>query len=691
MTIARKTVLLVLAVLSGCAIIFAIAAANADYLVPAIIAAALLAVVLAALVYLTLRSVVRSLQAMESALANAADSLDFTRAIAVRSDDEIGRAMHAFNRLQARLRDSFVELQQSVARLREVSEDVDHSSRKIARNSQVQSAASKHMAAAVEEMTTSISEVAGQTENARAHTEQSRAIAEQSVSVILETVNGIQQISTSVREASTRIKALRDDCDNIFSIAKIIREIADQTNLLALNAAIEAARAGEQGRGFAVVANEVHKLAERTTHSTEEISGLLTRMQESARLAVDSMSHTESAVGSGLANPRQAGQFIDRLKTEAEATASVVGAISDTMREQESASSGIARNIEQVARMSEQNSAAASAAATGVGRMSEVGLAMANALALYTVDARPQQIVLRHADTHPEGHPAIGAVQAMAEILRQRSAGRITLKVIPGGVFGSEKDELEQLRNGTLDMTRASAAAFVKDNPAMVIPALPYVFNSADHQRRALDGAPGQEILAAFAASSYVGLAFFNCGARNIYANKPIRTLADLRGMKLRVMQSELWVAIATAMGAIPTPMAMEDIGTGFRTGLIEASEGNIPTYYDLKHHEAVKHYCLTEHAMVPELLVFSRQRWDTLSPDDQGLVTEAARECVVVMRRLWHEREESARKAALAAGSVFVKDVDKAAFQNAMRPVYDRFVASAQQRTLLQAIRAMN
>ena len=108
MTIARKTVLLVLAVLSGCAIIFAIAAANADYLVPAIIAAALLAVVLAALVYLTLRSVVRSLQAMESALANAADSLDFTRAIAVRSDDEIGRAMHAFNRLQARLRDSFV-------------------------------------------------------------------------------------------------------------------------------------------------------------------------------------------------------------------------------------------------------------------------------------------------------------------------------------------------------------------------------------------------------------------------------------------------------------------------------------------------------------------------------------------------------------------------------------------------------
>jgi tripartite ATP-independent transporter DctP family solute receptor len=646
--------------------------------------------VLAVLGYLVRRSIVKPLKEMEAAIAETADKLDFTVAVQANSKDEIGHALRAYNRLLSRMRSSFIEIQQSVVGMLEVTEEVDQSSRKIARNSQVQSDASSNMAAAVGKMTASISTVAEQANDASQYTQASREIAESSSTVILATVSGIQEISESTNEVATRIKALRDDCDNISSVAEIIREIADQTNLLALNAAIEAAHAGEQGRGFAVVADEVRKLAERTTNSTQEISDLLKRMQDSARQAVESMSHTETTVDLGVINARKAGESIEQLKTGSDAAATAVADISGSMKEQQTASSAIARNIEQIAQMSEQNSLAAAASASGIGRMTQVGLGIAQALSAYKVDTGEKKIVLRFADTHPQDHPAMRAAQAMADLLRQRSEGRITIKVIPGGIFGAEKDELEQLRNGTLDMTRASCAAFNKDCPATVIPALPFMFNSTDHQQRALDGAPGQEILASFGSSAYVGLAFFDCGARNVYANKPIRSLADMRDLKLRVMQSDLWIAIAKAMGAVPTPMAMEDIITGFMTGLVEAGEGNTPTFYDYKHHGAAKYYCLTEHAMVPELVVFSKKRWDTLAPGDQALIAEAARESISVMRRLWREREESAHQSALSAGTVFVRDVDKASFQSAMRPVYDKFVTSPQQKALFRTIEAM-
>ncbi len=643
-----------------------------------------------ALGYWFLRSLIQPLKTLESVISTAADKLDFTAFVPTGVSDETGQVLQAYERLQSRLRTSFLEIQQSVANMLEVTEEVDHASRKIARNSQVQSDASSNMAAAVEEMTVSISTVAEQSHDASQHTQQSHEIAESSAKVILDTVNGIQQISDSVRDAAMRIKALSVDCDNISSVAKMIREVADQTNLLALNAAIEAARAGEQGRGFAVVADEVRKLAERTTHSTQEISDLLNRMQDSAHKAVDSMNLTEKAVDEGVVNARLAGESIEKIKTGSEAAAIVVADISGAMKEQETTSSSIARNIEQIAQMSEQNSAAAVATSGGISRMTQVGYAMAQSVSAYKVETGEKKIVLRFAETHPEGHPAVFAEKALAEIISKRTNGRITVKVIPGGVFGAEKDELEQLKNGTLDMTRASAAVLNKDCPATVIPALPYVFNSVDHQQRALDGAPGREILDSCASAGYVGLAFYDCGSRNIYANKPVHKLADMRDMKMRVIQSDQWLAIAKAMGAVPTPLAMEDVLSGFKTGLIDAADGNTPTYFDYKHDTAAKYYCLTEHAFIPEMVVFSKKRWEMLSPEDQAIIAEAARESVAVMRRLWRERDENARNGAVADGAVIVKDVDKEAFRNAMRPVYDKFVNSAQQKALFQAIRSM-
>jgi len=647
-------------------------------------------IMLACIGHFVRRSVLKPLAILESTLERITQKSDFSALITVRSQDEVGRSLQACNQLLIRLRGSFSEIQQSIANMQEVTEGVDQSSRKIARNSQVQSDASANMAAAVEQMTVSISVVADQASDASRHTQSSHQIAEQSTEVILGTVNSIQQVAATLRDATMRVHTLRSDCDSISAVSNMIREIADQTNLLALNAAIEAARAGEQGRGFAVVADEVRKLAERTTHSTQEISSLLHRMQESARLAVDCMQLTEESVANGVAKARKAGESIEEIKQGSEAGASVVAEISAAMREQQTASAAISRHIEQIAQMSEQNSAAASDSAQGVGHMMQAGREMAQILSSYTLENGPKKIVLRSADIFAEDHPAVRAVRAMAEILQQRTQGRITLKVTPEGAFGTEKETLEQLKAGSLDMLRVNCALLNKDCPASVIPTLPFMFNSIEHMHQALDGAPGKEILASCTPAGYIGLAFYDCGSRSIYANQPITSIKDMHGLKMRVQQSELWIAIANAMGAKVTPMSLDQVITGARTGLIDAAETNILLFDSYKHHEAFKFYCLTEHAMVPDMLLFSRQRWEALSAEDQRLIAEAASASVATMRRFWREREEQARNNATRAGTTFISGVDRKSFQDAMRPVYERFVATAQQKALFQAIRSL-
>ena len=179
-------------------------------------------------------------------------------------------------------------------------------------------------------------------------------------------------------------------------------------------------------------------------------------------------------------------------------------------------------------------------------------------------------------------------------------------------------------------------------------------------------------------------------GLRSIYSNKPIRSIDDLRGLKRRVLQSDLWLAIAEAMGARPTPLAQDQVTVASRTGLIDCAENSVLVFDNYRHHEVFKYFCVTEHAMVPELLLFSKNRWETLSSEDQSIIAEASRDSLPIQRGFNREREETARENAVAAGTVFVKDVDKTAFQNAMRPVYEKFIVTPQQKALFQAIKAL-
>lgn len=331
------------------------------------------------------RSIARPLAAMQQAIARTAGELDFTQAVRVTANDEIGRALHAYNALLSSLRESFADIQGAAQSLAGATDEVDRAAREIADNSSSQNDAAAEMAAAIEQLTVSISLVASQAHEASLTTQKAQSQAEQGAEIILSTVAGIQTIAGSVRHAAERIEAVNSDSENILSVAGMIREIAEQTNLLALNAAIEAARAGEQGRGFAVVADEVRKLAERTAQSTQEISGILGKMQGSARQAVEGMALAVREVEVEVERAQRAGNSIEQIRQGAGQMVGTMEEISGAVREQSTASTSISQRIEQIAQMVERNSESARSTAEAVSRMSGMGREIAKTLSAYRV------------------------------------------------------------------------------------------------------------------------------------------------------------------------------------------------------------------------------------------------------------------------------------------------------------------
>ncbi|RYF27958.1 MAG: TRAP transporter substrate-binding protein [Comamonadaceae bacterium] len=311
-----------------------------------------------------------------------------------------------------------------------------------------------------------------------------------------------------------------------------------------------------------------------------------------------------------------------------------------------------------------------------------VATALASFLALGA-----QATELRSADIHPDDYPTVMAVKFMGERLKQLSGGKHTVRVYPNGALGGEKETIEQTKIGALQMVRINVGAMNNICPETLVPTMPFLFKSVEHMHKSLDGPVGQEILKACEKQGFVGLAFYDSGARSMFtAKKPVKSLADMKGLKVRVQQSDLWVSMLEAMGANATPMPMGEVYTGLKTGLIDAAENNYPTYESARAFEVAKYFSKTEHSMAPEMLLFSKRAWDRLSPEEQGWVRQAATESVPYMRKQWAEREAKAL-ATVKAGGAEIIDVDKAPFQAAMKPVYDKFITDARLKDMVKRV----
>ena len=294
----------------------------------------------------------------------------------------------------------------------------------------------------------------------------------------------------------------------------------------------------------------------------------------------------------------------------------------------------------------------------------------------------------RSADIHPTDYPTVEAVRYGGKLVAERSNGKLGVKVFPNGALGTEKDTIEQLKIGGLDMMRINVAPLNNVVPETIVTALPFIFRSTEHMRHVLDGPIGDEILASMESQGMVGLAFYDSGSRSMYTvHKPIKHLADLKGAKIRVQQSDLFVAMIQALGANATPMPFGEVYTALKTGIVDAAENNYPSYESSRHFEAAKYFSLTEHAMAPEVLVFSKVVWDRLSKDDQAMIRKAAKESVPYMRKLWDEREQQSKDVVTKAGAQIVEVADKQEFIDAMKPVYDKFANTPKLQSLVQRI----
>ncbi|RFO97269.1 C4-dicarboxylate ABC transporter [Rhodoferax lacus] len=311
---------------------------------------------------------------------------------------------------------------------------------------------------------------------------------------------------------------------------------------------------------------------------------------------------------------------------------------------------------------------------------------IATAVAALALSAQATEF--KSSDVHnSDDYPTVTAVKFMGEQLNKASGGKHSIKVFNKGALGTEKETIDQVKIGALDMTRVNISPMNSICAKTNIPVLPFLFRSVDHLHKVLDGPIGAEIAKDCEAQGFVLLAYYDSGSRSIYSKKPVKTVADTKGMKIRVQQSDLWVAVAGAMGANPTPMPAGEVLTALKTGLVDAAENNYPSYGSgFRHFEAAKYYNKTEHSMAPEVLLFSKLSWDKLPKAEQDMVRAAATASVDFNRKAWAAYEKKEFDMVKAAGSEIV-EVDKKSFQDAMAPVYEKFAATPDMKRLVKAV----
>lgn len=303
--------------------------------------------------------------------------------------------------------------------------------------------------------------------------------------------------------------------------------------------------------------------------------------------------------------------------------------------------------------------------------------------------ARDDVVVLKLGHSLDTGHAVHKGMVHMAERLDEISAGKMRIDIYPSGQLGGERETVELLQIGSLAMTKVSTSPLESFVPAMQIFSIPYVFRDREHFFKVLDSEIGAELLESTEVARLRGLGYYDAGSRSFYTNdSPIRTPADLKGLKIRVQKSQTSVRMINALGGSATPISWGELYTALQQGVVDGAENNPPSFYLSRHYEISKYYALDEHTSVPDILLMSSRIWHDLTPEQQGWLQQAVDDSVVYQRKLWREATEEALAAVQAAG-VEVVYPDKSPFQQAVRDMKARY-AGTEVGSLLQRIEAV-
>ncbi len=303
-------------------------------------------------------------------------------------------------------------------------------------------------------------------------------------------------------------------------------------------------------------------------------------------------------------------------------------------------------------------------------------IALAGALPVGLASA--QKMVFKASDVHPEGYPTVAAVENMGKKLEKATNGRLSVQMYASMQLGGEKEAIEQAQVGAIQIARVSVGALGPVIDELNVFNMPYLFRSTAHMQKVIDGPIGQELMDKVTNNPKAGLVaicWMDAGARSLYdTKKAIKNIDDLKGMKFRVMGNPMFVDMMNSLGGNGVSMGYDQVFSALQTGVVDGAENNPPSFVFDNHYQVAKFLTLDEHLIVPEMVVFSRRTWDTLSKDDQALLIKFGREMQLEERVLWVKYEKEAMDKARAAGITVTEIADKKPFQDAVKPVWDKY-----------------
>ncbi len=310
-------------------------------------------------------------------------------------------------------------------------------------------------------------------------------------------------------------------------------------------------------------------------------------------------------------------------------------------------------------------------------RLTTLALALL-AFALAAEAPAQQKLVLKASDVHPAGYPTVVAVEHLGRKLEQATTGRLSVQMYASMQLGGEKEAIEQAQVGAIQLARVSVGALGPVISDLNVFNLPFLFRNTAHMQKVIDGPIGQELLDKVTTNpngGLIGLCWMDAGARSFYdTRRPIRSIDDLKGLKVRVMGSPMFVDMMNALGGNGVAMGYDQVFSALQTGVVDGAENNPPSFVFDNHYQVAKYFTLTEHLIVPEILVLSRKTWDSLSNEDRELLRRFAREAQIEERALWAAYEQQAIEKAKAAGIQILEVTDKTPFQEAVKPVWDKY-----------------
>jgi tripartite ATP-independent transporter DctP family solute receptor len=319
-----------------------------------------------------------------------------------------------------------------------------------------------------------------------------------------------------------------------------------------------------------------------------------------------------------------------------------------------------------------------------------VAIAVACAALAVTSFTASAATILKLSHNQDRNHPVHKSMQYMAKKVKEYSHGDLIIRIYPNGQLGTQRESMELLQNGALDMAKSNASELESFEPAYGAFNIPYIFHDVDHFYRVITGDVGEQILNASADKGFIGLTYYDGGARSFYAQKPIKSPADLKGMKIRVQPSPTAVEMIKLMGGSPTPLSYGELYTALQQGVVDGAENNPTALTNSRHGEVAKFYSLDEHTMIPDVLVIGKKSWDKLTSEQQGILKRAAKESMMYHKDLWTKMiADAVEKAKTSMGVKFVS-VEKQPFIDAVKPMHDAALKNKDIAKYVQGIDAL-